>query len=125
MDAADGGDEAAGLRGDLTCGRWERLTDPLLPVLLLADAGGWWSFARAACADFLVMACPCAPDDVEEECSASHLAVTWPADQEKRSALHPDVIEANLRWSAERLRHSTGCEAQRDALAVLLRWPAG
>ncbi len=125
MDATDGGDEAAELRSDLTCGRWERLADPLLPVLLLADAGDWWAFARAACADFLVMACPHAPDDVEEACSEEHMAASWPAGEEQRSALHPDVLEANLWWAGERLRHCAGHQAQRDALAVLLRWPAG
>ena len=116
-------DEAAQLRADLQSGQWERLTDPLLPVLLLADAGPWWTLARAACADFLVMGCPRAPDEVEDECSAAYAAVRWPGGgEEERSALHADVVEANLAWAHARLQHRAGCQEQRDALAVLVQW---
>ncbi|RYZ17324.1 MAG: hypothetical protein EOO70_02265 [Myxococcaceae bacterium] len=42
-------DEAAQLRADLKAGLWQRLLDPLLPLVLLDNPGEWWRRAAYEC----------------------------------------------------------------------------
>lgn len=42
-------DEAGELRAALVVGTWRRLTDPLVPLLVLSDPGEWWREASREC----------------------------------------------------------------------------
>ena len=92
-------DERAQLRADLEAGRWQRLTDPLLPLVLLDDPGDWWSRARAACARRMLD--QIAPDDPGYELRWKRLY------EEAAARLTPHAPQARrimIRWMLDRLR---------------------
>lgn len=93
-------DEAAQLRADLAAGRWQRLVDPLLPLVLLEDAGSWWHRAYGRCLGAL-------SDDLLNIPYAGGITYSLPQ------------VERRLE------RRGVPCPAHRAALDVLRRWPAG
>ena len=94
------GDEAGELRAALERGEWRRLTDPLLPLVLLDDPGTWWRAARWACVQTLLDgAGHCAPIALG---TIGALQLLW--DLAETRCLRPDELAA---------------------LEVLEQWPAG
>jgi hypothetical protein len=122
VQAGEARDEVGELRAALERGEWPRLTDPLLPLLLLDNpAADWWAQARARCLELVGDSLPNRMSRAENDSWGDRwLRALWPEDEDRRAPAHPEPMAVELGWCLAKLAASgRGYERQRAALAVL------